>query len=152
MESTFEENATKIEEACNLIVRDVCGELDQYVSACTQLLKDTTQEMTLSEMDSAIMNIPAMLYWVKAEKEKLGIRLDLANKVKDEKWNQCFLDAEGTATERKVYANSATAQESFDCIVYDRAYKMIDNREQMAFELMQSIKKVITRKLGGIQG
>lgn len=149
----FDENAKKIEEACNIIVNDICRELDDYVRRLQEVVNDTQQEMTPAEADSAMMNIPAMLYWVKAEKEKLGIKCDLAQKVKEDKWNQEFLKAEGNnVTSKKVKANAETTQEAFDCIVYERAYKMIDNREQMAYELMQSVKKVVSRRMGGIQG
>lgn len=148
----FEDNAQEIERACEKIVDDICFELDNYIQEVQDIVFNKNKEMTSAEADSVIMNIPAMLYWVKAEKEKLGIRLDLALKVKEDKWNETYLSAEGTATNKKVEANQATMKESIDCIVFDRAYKMIDNRENMAYELMQSIKKVVSRKMGGIQG
>lgn len=152
MDKNFEHNAIEIEKACDVIVNEICSDLDAYVKKYHDIVSDTSVELTNAEMDSIILNLPDMIYWVKRKRQVLGIRLDLAVKVREEKWNESFLVAEGNVTSKKVQANSDTAREAFDCIVYDRAYRMIEDSENMAFELLQSVKKVITRKMGGIQG
>lgn len=151
MDKQFELNAQKISDACAVIVNDICQALDEYVSSCTAVIQDMNQDISNAELDSMMMNIPAILYYVKAEREKVGIKMDLAKKVKDDKWNEAFLAAEGNVTNQKVQANSATMEEAFDCIVYERAYKMIEDRESMAFELYQAIKKVAGRREGGFR-
>lgn len=151
MDKNFEQNADKIKRACDAIVEEITRELDDYIEACSGVIKDTEKEITNAELDSMMMNIPAMLYWIKVEREKIGIKMDLARKVRDDKWNEAFLAAEGNVTNQKVKANAETMEEAFDCIVYERAYNMIAGKEQMAFEVYQAVKKVASRREGGFR-
>lgn len=148
----LEKSSEALNEACRKIVDDICGTLDSYISACKEIIEDTSQDISNAELDSMMMNIPAILYYVKTEREKLGIKADIAHQVRDRKWDEAFVNADGNVSERKISANFEIQEEAFDCIVYDHAYRMIEDKESMAFELYQAAKKVSGRREGGIQG
>ena len=53
----------------------------------------------------------------------------------------------GTVADKTAAAELATQNEYITHIAYSRAYKKIKNRMDMAMETLQSIKKVISRRI-----
>lgn len=150
MQEVIEKSSEELDKAIDSIVKPICKDLDEYVTICQEVLQDKDNTPTGAEMDSMITNIPLMLYWVKEQRERLGVRMDLANKRKQEMYRDAYLSAEGSVNDKKEQAKTATLEAELDCIVYGRAYGKVVNKEDMALELMNSIKKVVSRRMEGI--
>ena len=92
------------------------------------------------------MNLPVLLYFCGEEQENLGIKQDVAKAIKQEKYNEVYRELQkGTISDKTSKAELAVQSEEITRIIYDRSYKIVKNKLEAAYELLSSIKKVISR-------
>ncbi len=67
--------------------------------------------------------------------------------MKQEKYNEVYRNLEkGTINDKTSKAELEAQAETITNIIYDRAYKICREKTDAAYELLGSIKKVITRR------
>ena len=102
------------------------------------------------------MNLPVLLYFCGEAQENLGIKQDVAKAIKQEKYNEVYRELQkGTISDKTLKVELAVQSEEITRIIYDRSYKIVKNKLEAAYELLSSIKKVISRlmseyELGGV--
>lgn len=130
---------TIINENVNEIVRGVTQELDDYINGLPKNMANLPDD----ELEGIIMEIPLLLYWVNSNLEKIGAKEDVAQSLKNKVFRESFLSGEGSVSLKKVRAEEESYKQELVEIIYSNAYKTIKNKTEMAFEMMQSAKKIM---------
>ena len=144
-------NAKQIDEIVIELVNDCCSELDEYVGYVKKILDDTNTPITDVELDDFVMTIPTLLYFVGSAQESMGIREDVAKMSENDKYSRLFIDASGTVQQKQSYAKLSTANETLTTMVFQRASKMIKLRVEAAYEILNSCKKVLSRRVSELE-
>ena len=66
----------------------------------------------------------------------------MANQVHKEAYSEAYKLARGTIPERQSIADLKTRAEQLEKILFDRSYKMIKQKFEMAIETLNAVKKV----------
>ena len=140
-------NSKMINDLTNKLVADYCKQLDNYVKFVKDLLQDNEHPPTAVELDDIVMNLPVLLYFCGEAQENLGIKTDVAKAIKQEKYNEIYREVKGTIADKTAKSELAAQSETITHIIYDRAYKIVKNKLEASYELLSSIKKVITRRI-----
>ena len=141
LQKRIDTNSDIINGIVDRLVQQYCQSLDDYIDFIRGILNDEKNPPTDRELDDFTLNIPVLLYFTGEGQEALGIKEDVAKAVKMEIYNEAYEKADKTAA-----AELATQNEFITHIAYQRAYKKIKLRMELGSEILQSCKKVITRR------
>ena len=146
LQDRIDNNSKLINDLTNKLVADYCKQLDDYVRFIQSILQDDKHPPTAQELDDFCLNLPVLLYFAGEAQENLGIKTDVAKAVKQEKYNEIYQEVKGTIADKTAKSELAAQSETITHIIYDRSYKIVKNKLEYASELLQSVKKVITRR------
>ena len=132
-----------LNESVNEIVNCVTQELDDYINGLPRNMSDLPD----SELEGIILEIPSLLYWVNSNLEKVGAKEDVAKSLKNKVFRESFLSGDGSISLKKIRAEEESYKQELVDIIYSNAYKTIKNKTDMAFEIMQSAKKIMNRRV-----
>lgn len=147
LQKRVDENSDLVDSIVNRLVSEYCRSLDEYMQFIRNILNDTANPPTDQELDDFALNIPVLIYFTGEAQEALGIKEDVAKAVKQELYNEIYDKATGTIADKTAAAELATQNEYIAHIAYQRAYKKVKLRMEAANETLQSIKKVISRRM-----
>ncbi len=147
LQDRIDNNSKMINDLTNKLVADYCKQLDDYVKFIQSILQDSKNPPSALELDDMIMNLPVLLYFCGEAQENLGIKTDVAKAVKQEKYNEIYKEVKGTIADKTAKSELAVQSEIVTHIIYDRAYKIVKEKMNAAYELLSSIKKVISRRM-----
>ena len=147
LQKRIEANSDIVESIVNRLVSEYCKPLDDYMDFIRDILNDHNNPPTDRELDDFTLNIPVLLYFTGEAQEALGIKEDVAKAVKQELYNEIYNKSTGTIADKTAAAELATQNEYIAHIAYQRAYKKIKLRMEAANETLQSVKKVISRRI-----
>lgn len=155
LQDRIDDNSRLINNLTNKLVADYCSNLDDYVRFIQSILQDDKHPPTAQELDDFVMNLPVLLYFCGEAQENLGIKTDVAKAIKQEKYNEIYNEVKGTIADKTAKSELAAQSEAVTHIIYDRAYKIVKEKMNAAYELLSSCKKVISRRmseyeLGGV--
>ena len=84
--------------------------------------------------------------------EKVGLRSSIANIIRDEKYNKCYISIEkGTIADKQAQALEDVKEEELVNIIFDRAYKILKNRYSSAERLNDTLRKIISSKISEME-
>ena len=146
-----ENNAQYIQSLVDDLVNKCCDKLDNYVEYVSKQMNDPDYELTSKQLDDIIMTIPAMLYYVGTQQERLGIQRDVSKSSRDLLYNKIYTETSGTAGVKKATAETELFNEDMVTTIYKSAYETIKSKVSFALELLQSAKKVISRRMTEIE-
>lgn len=134
-------------EMADQIANNVCADLDDYMKGIDEIL--TNQECPVSDyqLDDFILNLSSLLYLVSDAQENLGIKEDVSRAIQKEVYNRVREKAQGTVADKDTAAELQCQEEAITTIVYARAYKKVKLRVEAAAEMVNSVKKVMTRRI-----
>lgn len=145
--SRVERNSREMDILVNTIVDKFCKPLDDYIESISELLSDNDRKHIPDEkLDSIVLNLPTLLYFASTAQESLGIREDMAKSIRNELFNRVRENAKGTIADKNAAAELAAMQETLVWSVYQRAYKIVKCKVEGGYELLASVKKVISRR------
>lgn len=147
LQKRIDANSDIVNSIVNRLVSDYCKPLDEYMEFIRNILNDTANPPTDRELDDFTLNIPVLLYFTGEAQEALGIKEDVAKAIKQELYNEIYDKSTGTIADKTAAAELATQNEYIAHIAYQRAYKKIKLRMEAANETLQSVKKVISRRI-----
>lgn len=139
--------ASELDELVSSIVDKTCKELDEYVQYVKALLDDQSRDISNIELDDIVMTLPTLLYFTGSVQETIGIREDIAKMNETNAVHEALANSSGTVQEKQAYAKTVTQTEALTTIVYQRANKQIKAKNEIALEVLQSCKKVLSRRL-----
>lgn len=141
--NTMNQDATKdMEKVIRSIVESKTKDISIIIHKIQMLLKDNTQELTDAEIDDILLQLPIVLYDSMEEQEIVGMQSDMANQVYKQAQSEAYKMARGTISDKNAAADIQTRQEQLEKILFDRSYKIIKQKFEMAIETLNAVKKV----------
>ena len=128
------------------LVNEVCSELDKYMHQIDEILCDKENPVSDEELEDFTLNLPSLLYLVSSRREELKVKEDVARAVHKDVYNRVREKAQGTVADKDTAADLAAQSEAITVIVLQRAGSTIKSREEAAWEMLNSVKKVLTRR------
>lgn len=128
------------------IVDEVCSDLDKYMHQIDEILCDKENPVSDEELEDFTLNLPSLLYLVSSRREELRVKEDVAKAVHKDVYNRVREKAQGTVADKDTAADLAAQSEAITVIVLQRAGSTIKTREEAAWEMLNSVKKVLTRR------
>lgn len=137
----------EVVDMADQIAGAVCADLDEYMVGIDAILTNQEHPVSDSQLDDFILNLSSILYMVSDAQENLGIKEDVARAIQKEVYNRVREKAQGTVADKDTAAELQCQEESIITIVYARAYKKVKLRVEAANEMVNSVKKVMTRRI-----
>ena len=135
-----------VRDMVNNIVDKACADLDAYMRQIDSILCDKDTPVSDRELEEFTLNLPALLYLVSSRREELKIKEDVAKAVYKDVYNRVREKSQGTVADKDTAADLAAQSEAITVIVLQRAGSTIKSREEAAWEMLNSVKKVMTRR------
>jgi hypothetical protein len=135
-----------VREMVKGIVDEACAELDKYMGVIDDILRDADNPVSDEELEDFTLNLPSLLYLVSSRREELKVKEDVAKAVHKDVYNRVREKAQGTVADKDTAADLAAQSEAITVIVLQRAGSTIKTREEAAWEMLNSVKKVLTRR------
>lgn len=143
-----ESDSKQIDEIVEGIIKPYCQSLDDYIQFIADILKDGENPPTDQELDDMCINLATRIYFAGGLCEQLGIRDDISKAVYKEMYHTSRSNiTTGTVADKDSLAELASQEEFIISSAYTRAYKTMKAKVENAQELLQSIKKVIGRRM-----
>ena len=142
-----DENSDIVDKLTNEVVAKFCEPLDKLMETIKAIVENDDDPPTDLELDQMTLKLPVNLYFVGEAQEALGIREDVAKAVKMDVYNKVRNEVSGTVADKDSKAELASQQEYIVHCVYSRAYKKVKNRMEAGYEMLNSVKKVINRRM-----
>ena len=133
------------------LVHQCCDKLDQYVQYVFELLEGGSNNITDAELDDIIMTIPALLYFCGTQQELLGLKQDMSDVSKTTDYNDVYAETVGTEGHKKAVATNAVMNKTLVSTIYGSAHDIIKQKVSYATELLQSAKKVVSRRMSELE-
>lgn len=144
----IEDNSDVIDGIVRDIITPYSKDLDKYVRFIADCLKDGENPPTDYELDDFCLNLSTYIYFASGMCEQLGIRDDISKAVWKEMYHSSRSElGKGTVADKDSLAELAAQQEQIVNVCYSRAYKTMKAKVESAQELLQSCKKVLSRRL-----
>ncbi len=143
-----EDNSAKVEAIVDELINKHCKEIDELMTKFKKCLLDKENPVTDWELDDVCMKLPSYLYFIGEAQEKFGIKEDIAKSVKMELYNDIHRRTKGTIADKQAASEAGTLEEDIVYRAYQRAYKRIKQKLEAAYEVVSSVKKVISRRMG----
>lgn len=134
----------EIEKVIKRIVDERTADVTSVINKIKAMLKDETTELSDIEIDDILLQLPILLYNSMENQEIVGLQSDMASQIRKEAQSEAYKLARGTIAERNVVVDLSTRQEQLEEIVYDRAYKIIRQKFEMALETLNAVKRIQT--------
>ena len=146
-----EKAAVELDTIVDTIVTKHSKELDDYINYVKAIIDDDSKPITATELEDMVLTIPSLLYFLGDAQELIGIREDIAKMDKTNKFNNVVAVSEGTVQAKQALAELKTRNEALVHIVFQRARKRLQNKYDMAFEVLQSVKKILSRRVAELE-
>ena len=133
------------------LTKKYCKDLDNAIDEISDLLKNR-DELHIEDINYYISYLPILMYYAGNAVEDLGIEGDTAKVLRQEAFNNAYLEVE----EKTVQAKTSAAQqlvisEQLVENAFARAYKKAKNRIEVANTLHSSLKKVLQWKISELE-
>ncbi len=140
---TINEDATnQMEQIIKKIVDTRTKEISIIIHKIQSFLKDDTQELTDLEIDDILLQLPIVLYDAMEGQEIVGMQSDMATQLYKQAQSEAYNLARGTISDKNAVADIKTRQQQLEKILFDRSYKIIKQKFEMAIETLNAVKKV----------
>lgn len=147
-----EDYSATIDDIVNDIIKPYCKDLDNYVQFIKDCLKDGENPPTSDELDDFCLNLSTYIYFAGGMCEQLGIRDDISKAVYKEMYHTARASQEkGTIADKDSLAELASQEEYIVSASYTRAYRTMKSKIDGAQEVLQSCKKVLSRRMQEIE-
>lgn len=146
------ENLTQVvREMVSALVDDTCKDLDAYMGMIESMLQDKDHPPTDGELEDLTLNLPSLLYVVSGRREALKIKEDVSRAVYKDVYNRVREKAQGTVADKDTAADLAAQSEAISVIVLQRTVTTVKAKEEAAWEMLNSVKKVLTRRIAELE-
>lgn len=143
-----DENANSMSEIVMRVVNPFCSDLDAYIQFIKDCLHGGEQVPTNDELDDFCLNLSTLLYFASSACEKLGIKDDISNAVYKDVYHHARNALEGgTVADKNSVAEIQSQAEQLVSICYSRAYRLMKSKVESGQELLNSVKKVLSRRM-----
>lgn len=142
-----EVTSENLDDIVNNIVSTYCEELDKFMKLVYDMLNDTEVSPTDEELEVIILKLPTILYFVSEAIETLSIREEASKLLKLEKYSVAHQECVGKISEKNIFAELSTSEYTLTQLCYQKAAKKIKYKIDAAYEQINSVKKVLSKRL-----
>lgn len=140
----------QISEISDKIVSKYCEPLEKIMLMLKDELKQS-QNIDNERLERYILNLANTLYFIGSAQEDIGVREDISKSIRQEVYNQCREQADGTIADKNMKAETETQKETMVCSIYSRAYKKIKLKMDAGNEMLNSLKKIMNKRISEIE-
>ena len=140
------ENSKLIEDIAFNISREFTQELDKVMGICKSIFQ-SKDKITNQEIEDLLAQLPSILYFVNEGQEAVGIKQDIAEMTRKTNYNIAREKANGTIADKNTTAEGQVINEAINEIIYQRAYKLIRAKIEMAQEMVNSLKRIFDARM-----
>lgn len=145
-----EDNSRRIEVLVNQLVTKYNRDLDEFLETVREMLKNKDR-LSTTEIENITLKVPIYAYFASEGVENLGIELDNMKAIKTQRYNDSYIEADGTIADKKAVAENDTLTEGLMEVVYTRAYKKLKTKVELCESIAQSARKVMTKRITEIE-
>ena len=136
-----------IKEISDNLVTEYCKDLDDLMSVIREELQDN-MEITDEELEFHILDLANTLYFTGSAQEDLGIKEDTCKAIRQEVYSKAREQATGkTVADKTAQAELIAQAETMTLSIYSRAYKKVKLRMDAGYEMLNSLKKVMNKRI-----
>lgn len=147
-----EENVQYFTNISDSLVVSYTSDLDQLM---IRVHVDTVEnEASDAQLEKYILELSNALYFIGSRLEAMGIKDDLSKLAAKQVYNETYLDgpldAKGkkpTVAELSALAENDSRYETIMNNIYSRAYRQIKYKVDAAYEMLASLRKVISKRM-----
>ena len=141
--NTEKQQATMdMESVIRKIVHEKTKDVEYITNNIRSWSKDETTELSDIEIEDILLQLPIVLYNSIEEQEITGMQSDMANQIYKEAQSEAYRLARGTIADKNAIADLQTRSQQLEKIIYDRSYKIIKQKFDLALETLNAVKKV----------
>lgn len=139
-------NSKLIEDIAFNISKEFTQELDKVMGTCKSIFQ-SKDKITNQEIEDLLAQLPSILYFVNEGQEAVGIKQDIAEMTRKTNYNIAREKANGTVADKNTTAEGQVINEAINEIIYQRAYKLIRAKIEMAQEMVNSLKRIFDARM-----
>lgn len=135
-----------IKEISNELVKKYCMDLDDIMFR----IRFTLEQCNVSDefLETTIMDLANTLYFTGSAQEDLGIKEDTCKAIRQEVYSKAREQATGkTVADKTAQAELIAQAETMTLAIYSRAYKKVKLRMDAGYEMLNSLKKVMNKRI-----
>lgn len=136
--------ANIVKEISDKLVKEYCEDLDVVISDIKSCILTGIDDKLL---ENFIIELANTLYFTGSAQEDLGIKEDTCKAIRAEIYNKTYEDSKGTVAQKNALSELATQQETIVLNIYSRAYKKVKLRMEAGYEMLNSLKKVMNKRI-----
>lgn len=141
-----ERNGQFVDKIVNDMLDKYSKDLDDLMSTIKSMLF-SDEDWTTAEFESVALKLPCLLYSISSFQEKIGIRVDISKSLNSENFNRIYKNASGTIVDRKAFAELETQADTMVTSAITHAYKTIQGKVTAAYEMLNSVKKILNARV-----
>lgn len=136
-----------IKELSDNLVEKYCTSLDLEMGVIRLELKENNS-LTDDTLEKHILELANILYFTGSAQEDLGIKEDTCKAIRQEVYLKAREQATGkTVADRTAQAELISQAETMTLTIYSRAYKKVKLRMDAGYEMLNSLKKVMNKRI-----
>ena len=128
-------------------VNNLTTELDTLMEIMHKKINKDGYEISDKELEKLIIRLPILIYELNNTLMKAGIREDLAKIIKQTNYNSSYVMQEGTIADKKAGAELDIKEEILLETTWKRSVKIINQKMEIAGELLSSCKKILSKRM-----
>lgn len=136
-----------IKEISDKLVNNYCKPLDVEMSVIRLELRENNS-LTDDTLEKHILELANILYFIGSAQEDLGIKEDTCKTIRQEVYSKAREQATGkTVADKTAQAELISQAETMTLAIYSRAYKKVKLRMDTGYEMLNSLKKVMNKRI-----
>ena len=139
-----------IKEISDNLVTKYCKDLDDIMLN----IRTTLGQCNVSDeyLETSILGLANILYFVGSAQEDLGIKEDTCKAIRQEVYSKAREQATGkTVADKTAQAELIAQTETMTLAIYSRAYKKVKLRMDAGYEMLNSLKKVMNKRISELE-
>ena len=136
-----------IKEISDKLIEIYCDSLDVEMEVIRLELKENNS-LTDDTLEKHILELANILYFTGSAQEDLGIKEDTCKAIRQEVYSKAREQATGkTVADKTAQAELIAQAETMTLAIYSRAYKKVKLRMDAGYEMLNSLKKVMNKRI-----
>lgn len=140
-----------IQEISDKLVKKYCAPLDVEMAVIRLELKENNS-LTDDTLEKHILELANILYFTGSAQEDLGIKEDTCKAIRQEVYSKAREQATGkTVADKTAQAEIMAQAETMTLAIYSRAYKKVKLRMDAGYEMLNSLKKIMNKRVAELE-
>lgn len=153
--SATENNSEYFLQISDKLVEEATRDLDKLMLTINHLTLD--EDVSDNQLEHLILELSNLLYFMGNKLENMGVKDDLAKLSAKEAYNDAYLEETGkyekkpTVAELTAKAEDTSRYETIMSNIYSRVYRQIKFKIDAAYEMLASLRKVLSKRMQDAQ-